>query len=528
MKPTTADARYQNETVAFWLQLEPYQQLMGEGIGQHLAHMLADWREARAGKAELLAPIWARPVVEEMFDSYDLPRDRIKARYFGPPIVATLLARRFRTKTREIENRDFTLAGQFADLPAPGLFALLVIPFAPLILLLYFIFRTIGGTGRAWAQRIAAASMRAVRAAAFGAMARHVNHSRAIDFCIVPIGNWTLCRLITAKPVVVQIPDIVFLEFPEFFDRNPEVNALANEIMKVARHAAAIVSPSEHVSRHHIRGFLGAAPERAVVALHAPMLLDRALSKLTGTSDLPSRAQARAELSRRWAWMMERPFYLNRLGGSLNWYARIRTLDLEGRRLVYFPTQYRPYKNIERAIEVIGRLKDRPGPPVTLLLTADLSGVPKVMKAIEEAGLLDRVIPLPRLPQPYHALVAAASDLVLAASRFEGGFPFLCGEALSVGTPVILADIPIVRATIPPNLRVRMAFDPLDVESMAGAIDRALRDDGLFLEQSRWFGAMRRTRRWANVLEDYLDAGRAAVTRPRPQPAVSTEEIEHV
>lgn len=502
--------RFKNERVVFWLQLEPGQPLVGEGIGQHLSHMLAAWKDADTGVATLVAPAWSRGAVEDIFSTYDLPRHLIRARYFGVPFLSTILAKRAKKKTREIEARDFALARSFEGMPGSELLALLLLPFVPLALIAYFFARLLGSHGRGLTHAISNSVQMLVRGVTFGAMASYVNSSRAFDYCIVPIGTWTLCRLIRSKPLVVQIPDVVFLEFPEQFDRNPDVNRLAAEIEKVAKRADAVISPSAYVRKRHIVDFLGVEASRAYVVPHAPMLLGHALARVCGGETLPGREVARSVLARHWPALIEKPGYLQRLGGSLQWLSQLRNIDLQNRRLVYFPTQYRQYKNIERAIDAIHELRDESGPPISILLTADLSVAPGLIEHILDSGLGEYVLPLPRVPQPLHALAYAASDLALAASRFEGGFPFIFCEALSVGVGVVMAETPVVRDTIAPNLRPRTLFKPDDASDMARVIRRALADDGLFLEQSRSFYAMSTQRRWSNVLEDYLRAGRTA------------------
>lgn len=513
MSETGKPAR--DETVAFWLQLEPNQHLVGEGIGQHLAHMLSAWSDADSGNALLLAPAWSRAVVSDLFRVYDFPRDRVRVKYFGPPLVSRLLFQKKKIAPRTLESQDFALADRLEKLPAPDWAAVLLAPLAPLLLLPLFLLRLTGRSARGFAGRWTNHILLALRATTFGAMAAYVNRTRRIAFTIVPIGNWSLCRLIRRKPLVVQIPDLVFLEFPEFFDRNAGVNALAEQIRRVAMRADAVVSVSEHVRRKHIIEFMGVSPKRAHFVRHAPMLLEEPLAKALKRPDAPERAEAKAALQARWMGFTEKAGYLDRLGGSMRWLAAIRGVDLAQRRLLYFATQYRPYKNIERAVEAIAALKDAPGPRITLLLTADVSGVGPIMEMIGKEDLWDRVIPLPRLPQPDHALIYAASDLALAASRFEGGFPFLFSEALSVGTPIIMAETPTVRATVPPGLRMRMLFDPHDAKDLARCLLQAFADPGLYLAQSRVLFEMKRDRTWADVVNEYLAAGRAALADPR-------------
>jgi glycosyltransferase involved in cell wall biosynthesis len=499
------------ETVAFWIQLEPHQALAGEGIGQHMAQLLSAWDKADSGTAELLAPRWCKPVLDEMMRIYDLPRDRIIPRYFGPRLLTAIVTRQSAPKERPADISDFGFTERLEKVPFMGLLTLLFLPLAPFFALALIAWRLGGGGVRTIAQRILAHGMRLTRAASYASMAAYANRSNHIDFCIVPLGNWSLCRLIKKKPYVVQIPDVVFLEFPELFDRNQDVNNLSIEIGRVAKQAGAVISVSEHVRRNHVIKFLGVEPRRARLALHAPMRLDDALASNFKDSGPPTKAQARDWLALHWQDIMARPGLVDRMNGSLNWLSHAKKLNVRGTKLLYFATQYRPYKNIERAIEAMAHVRERNKEPVALLLTASLAGGDAITALIDKHNLWDVVIPLPRLPQPIHATIYAAADLAVAASRFEGGLPFLFSEAVSVGTPVIMAETAIVRASMPAALRGRMMFDPLDTDHMAGAIVRGLNDPSLFLEQSRILATMTARRTWADVVNDYLKAGRDAM-----------------
>lgn len=513
-----------DETVAFWIQLEPHQALAGEGIGQHMAQMLAAWDNADSGKAEIVAPRWCKPVVEEMMTLYDLPRDLIIPRYFGPRLLTAVVSWRTLPREHRADLSDFELAEKFEQNSFWGLLAILFLPLVPFFALALIAWRLGGRSVRGIAQRILAHGMRLTRAATYASMASYINRTDQIDFCIVPLGNWSLCRLVKAKPYVVQIPDVVFLEFPEYFDRNPDVNRLSTEIRRVGKGAGAVISVSEHVRRNHVIKFLGVEPRRARLALHAPMRLDSALMRHFNVDHLPSRAFTRRWLTDNWAEILDHSSVVKRMNGSLNWLARAKNLDVQNTKLVYFATQYRPYKNIERAIEAMSIIRANTSKQVTLLLTANFEGADPITAMIDQHELWDAVIPLPRLPQPIHATIYSASDLALAASRFEGGMPFLFSEAVSVGTGVVMAETEIVRASIPAALRARMLFDPLDVDHMADAILRGLGDSGLYLEQSRVLATMSAERRWSDVVNDYLNAGRDALVYLK-EPATASSSV---
>jgi alpha-1,3-rhamnosyl/mannosyltransferase len=135
-----------------------------------------------------------------------------------------------------------------------------------------------------------------------------------------------------------------------------------------------------------------------------------------------------------------------------------------------------PHKNLVRLIHAFARAA--PAIPDDLVILGEsFANRGEVEEALTASGLLagGRVRLLPFLPrQELLALYRAARAFVFP-SLFEGfGIPVL--EAMSCGCPVVAAD-----ATALPEVGgdAALYFDPLSLESMAGAITRICTDDGL-------------------------------------------------
>jgi hypothetical protein len=494
-----------SSAVAFWVQLDPGQQMRGEGIGEHMMRLLGGMAELGEVRPIVFAPRWAEGVMQDMLDSHGLA-ERVELRVFGPWFVTLLSMLRRRRAPRRRDPLVWRVARRIVDLPAWTLLAALALLAAPFALLGWALVRVAGRYVRPRLIAIALRVRRLAHALTYAQMARAIDRDRAIAGCIVPIGSWDFCRYIERKPVIVQIPDMVFLEFPDHFRDQEYTDVIIERARFVAEHAGAVICPSQHVKTLHLVQGMGIEAHKVFVIDHAPMRVDREFAAQCGARGLrPTRQSAIAICKDYQRDALVGPAYLRRIGGSGHWAARVRDPAIWARPKLYFPSQYRPYKNIERLISAVGKLRDA-GFDVTLLLTADLESAPQVRQLAEARGLQDRVIPLPRVTPEMHAVLYAAADLAITPSSFEGGFPFMFSEALSVKTPVLMARIPVTLAKIQGPMLERMTFDPENVEQIAARVRAALADAALLADQQQLYERVFATRGWRDVARDYLEA----------------------
>lgn len=136
---------------------------------------------------------------------------------------------------------------------------------------------------------------------------------------------------------------------------------------------------------------------------------------------------------------------------------------------------------------------------------------------LHEQQLDDDVISLPDLDPVAHAAVYRLATQTVCPTLFEGGFPFVFSESLSVGTPVILSRIACVEEMLSPSdlVMILMTFDPLDSEALAEAIVRALAGRTALIERQRELLAEQRKRTWTDVGRDLLAALDRAVDHRR-------------
>ena len=156
----------------------------------------------------------------------------------------------------------------------------------------------------------------------------------------------------------------------------------------------------------------------------------------------------------------------------------------EGHRLVYMGS-YMPYKNVDTIVRAVAALPDH-----ELHLMSRISA--------DERARLTRVAPQARLvfhdgatDAEYAESLANATALV-HASRAEGfGIPLV--EAMRLGTPVVVSDIPIFREI---GGDAALFFDPDRPESLVGAL-RSLEHEGEWERRSASSVAVAAQFNWA-------------------------------
>ena len=158
-----------------------------------------------------------------------------------------------------------------------------------------------------------------------------------------------------------------------------------------------------------------------------------------------------------------------------------RQYDLpEDRLLLLHVGGLSPHKNLDRLLHAVARL-DPSLPPWHLALVGDITGdsflgcYPQLAKAVGRLGLEDRVTFTGFVPDPDLVVLYNAATMLVLPSLAEGfGLPAL--EAMACGLPVVASR----RGSLPEVLGpAALFFDPADVDDMAGAIARALRDADL-------------------------------------------------
>ena len=115
---------------------------------------------------------------------------------------------------------------------------------------------------------------------------------------------------------------------------------------------------------------------------------------------------------------------------------------------------------------------------------------------------------LHRLSEGELAACYRLADLAVNPSLSEGGFPFTFAEAVSVGTPVVMARIPVTTEHLgSAPVAASMLFDPYDWRALADRIEWALANgEALYGAQRKFFDETVAKRTWAHVVDDHVRA----------------------
>jgi glycosyltransferase involved in cell wall biosynthesis len=272
---------------------------------------------------------------------------------------------------------------------------------------------------------------------------------------------------------VVTIHDLTFFLLPE---RYPTTRRLYFQTMTrlSARVADAVIVPSEAVKGDVMR-ILGLPPERLFV-----------IPEAAAPAFHPQDAVAIEAVRRRYG--LEGPFLLS--VGSLE-----------------------PGKNRERLLQAFARLRAQ-GLKHTLVVAGQRAwryeGEAPLARRL---GLADSVRFLGHVPQADLPALYSAADVFVFPSLYEGfGLPAL--EALACGTPVVASNVSALPEVVGD---AALQVSPLDVEALADAMERLLRDDRLRsdlrergLERARQFSWEKAARQTAEVYHRVVEAWKEA------------------
>jgi glycosyltransferase involved in cell wall biosynthesis len=183
-------------------------------------------------------------------------------------------------------------------------------------------------------------------------------------------------------------------------------------------------------------------------------------------------------------------------------------------RFIFYASQFRPNKNVITLLRAYEYLLRRQYVGQKLVLTGNVHA-PEIIKFITSQGLINDVLFLHGLSAHELAACYRLADLAVNPSLSEGGCPFTYTEAVSVGTPVVMARIAVTEEVlVDPELQAATLFDPYDWRSMAEKIKWALENrDALYARQRKFYDEVLVKRTWRHVVDDYI-AILDAISRP--------------
>lgn len=262
------------------------------------------------------------------------------------------------------------------------------------------------------------------------------------------------------------------------------------------------VTYSEDVKQHTLVEHFNVDPGRVAVARHGANRLDH-LVQVSGFADNDAATDA---LSAVHLWSSFSKAMNNR---QAEWFAS------QHAGFLFYASQIRPNKNVLTLLKAYYYLRSQKGLPYRLVLTGDLDQSPAVRQFVDKRHLHNDVLFVRGLSEVELASCYRLATLSINPSLAEGGMPFTFTESVSVGTPVIMADIPVTREILVEEKVARATlFDPFDFRALAAKIESALEQKGdLLALQSDFYSRVLVGRTYRDVVEEtiaILDAAAAS------------------
>lgn len=325
-------------------------------------------------------------------------------------------------------------------------------------------------------------------------MVQNGNRRGDISAWYTPAAFWPRVGDLKA-PVLTCVPDVVLAEFPIGFAKlgGVPMQHAFQTVANTIRRSKNFVTYSDHIKRGILVEKFGIDPSAIRTIPHAPNDLSRPVS-IRGFPDNEATGRAYAEM-----------LLLAAIRKASN--KRYATTFSNPRvRFLFYASQFRPSKNVITLLRAYEWLLRKRGLGHKLILTG-FSHYESVSTFIDQHNLRSDVLCIHGLTEPELAACYKLADLAVSPSLSEGGMPFTFTEAMSVGTPAVLADIEVTREVIKdPALREASLFDPYDWQALGHKIEWAIENRAsLYQQQRKFYDDVLAKRSWANVVEEHLD-----------------------
>ncbi|MGD0436762.1 MAG: glycosyltransferase, partial [Bryobacteraceae bacterium] len=291
-----------------------------------------------------------------------------------------------------------------------------------------------------------------------------VNRMRHVRAWYCPAAFWPAFNRIS-MPRLMCVPDVVTADAPVGFAVvDPEFIKNVEIVERAIAGGQRFVTYSSRVKWNTLVDHYSVEPDAVAVVPHACW----DLSPLINVSGFPDRDAATKTYCER---LLKQA--LVRTGGN----TYTGGLASGSIRYLFYPSQFRPNKNVLTLLRAYEHLLRNRFIQRKLILTGDPNRLSPIRDFIRDQRLENEVLCLHGLTTRELAACYRLADLAVNPSLSEGGCPFTLTEALSVGTPIVMARIPVTEEVVLDEaLRSMMLFDPYDWRDMASRIEWALRN----------------------------------------------------
>jgi glycosyltransferase involved in cell wall biosynthesis len=322
---------------------------------------------------------------------------------------------------------------------------------------------------------------------------RDINNRKDVLAWYCPTAFWPHFNLVDA-PRLTCVPDVVLSEFPVGF---AAING--DRFLKVFRDVEATIKGGDNfitysetvknqtlVRRYHVN------PSSITVVQHGANRLDKAVV-VSGFSDNNGATNALCR------GLMRTALHKAASGASVSYF------NPDSTKFIFYASQFRPNKNIISLLRAYEFLLRRRYVGHKLVLTGNPDNLPEIAHYIRDHNLQTDVVCLQGLSERELAACYRLADLAVNPSLSEGGCPFTFTEALSVGTPVVMARIAVTEEVLTdPDLQELMLFDPYSWKNMAERIEWALSNLEVLRERQEAVYERLAQRSWRAVVGEHI------------------------
>lgn len=539
-----------------YLAYAPTVDLQYQGLGRYLAYFLKAAAKRSDVRFVVACPSWTKESLLKLceveglaagtFDIISLPDKPVllrmyerqlqrRRRPFGPGLIATwnaAIVARFAQHRLSLERR-FATARNFPDLLPWMIYLLALAILSAPVLLIAAISSTLLRVFLAQGSRLPGGAAIARGLTRFQILARQpkeealvlrlyqfmaqhetdvltakINGLSHVKAWYSPTAFWPSFNNIKA-PRVMCVPDVVLKDFPVGFSQVGGDRFLENFRMveKAIEGSDRFITYSNDVKWNTLVDQYGVNPDCVDVVPHAVNDL-HAWVDVTGFLDNEATSRRYAEAL--FGTALRKATNLGYAGSFAN----------RSAKFLFYPSQFRPSKNVLGLLHAYYHLLKARYIGHKLILTGNPGDMSEIDEFIHDHNLANDVLCLPGLTVPELAACYKLADLAINPSLSEGGCPFTFSEALSVGTPVVMARIPVTEEVITdPELRAMMLFDPYNWQDMAERVEWAIQNrDKLRAIQMDAFTAIS-MRSWDHVVNDYVSILDRISTPPAALPA---------
>jgi glycosyltransferase involved in cell wall biosynthesis len=524
------------KTYGIYLAYPPGLNLEAEGLGRHLIAFLDEARNHRDARFVIACPSWMRaslsellegagisgktfelvgpekkPILLSMYEAYQRRQRRRRRASAFFHIVIVLRAVRLwsigRIERFTVASRDPLAFAAVAVLAGFGLlFGMIVyLAFMPGVRLYRALSRLALKIVRQ-VSRIASPVLiapqnsnstvrlyRIMEEAEAKVLVDYINARKDVSAWYCPTAFWPHFNLIAA-PRLACVPDVVLSDFPVAFagvngNRFLEVFKLVESTIENGQNFVTYSESTKSktlIERYHVD------PAAVAVIPHGANRLDRSIF-VSGFADNQAATDA-----------VCRDLLRRALRKAID-FSNASNFNPDDAKFLFYASQIRPNKNLISLLRAYEFLLKKRFIAHKLILTGNPNNYPPVADFIREHNLQADVISLSGLSERELAACYRLADLAVNPSLSEGGCPFTLTEALSVGTPVVMARIAVTEEIVTDTeLQSMMLFDPYNWKDIATRIEFGIQNGSKLLEGQLKLYDQLSQRSWKQVVDEYV------------------------